>query len=1433
MLTAPSPSTDSTRASRPDDNDAGCDHDSESGSETESNAPVTHGQVNGSRTMVTDPASLLNHLLSTQLTINIDNLQTLLRHMLKEQSTVKRELSETAVMADRLSLIERRLRALNLTPDQAAEMLQQVAICRKHNPHVAQTLTQMEERMSKDAARLNSRMAVVEERTTNMEAAITNQANLIQQQKQQDYQAHNRRASSSVSHSKRSSQDLTSTLLAHSLGANLSRPVDDNHGGSSKRSSLGGLDLGLSAQLSSLLQSQSEQLTQMAERMEGLERDALTAQRSSEESTMRIGMIANENKRLTEKIARMEDEIDKLRQTQTSVHHQEDIYPSQQSSRRSSVQMSDGMSRPHSSAKPPLPPAHSPTQSMSPAPSVINITTSHLSESDLLALQSRLELFICSRESTLRDEMEASITETISARLESKTKDQIATSKEVEEAKMEYERMKKESELHRTRVQQMMDQVNDALTQLRTERQQQKDALVAEDGSSFSPVNTQHSNDKDAVDISIAVPSPNSSITRDSSTSSSQHDLDRLRAMVELSLRRTVQQNQTVTTLDESIAKMRAQLTHYATHEQTETIKTAQSTAIERIQRMENQLETLNSLALSTRNQLQSQLDFASCIEDHPLVKSMHLKLVETEMKCSELGDKVTVLAHLLSKAKAKDQPDVESAGAAIGPAHDTSRRRHTFNRRSLVSTLAAAMDDHAAAVAAAAADTNKEEQDDLQVSTRRATDDIEPRRGRQQKLDEDAMSLNMILRTDSRALTTDGTTTPTTSRNREGMATPSDHDAHPNTVALPPTSVASLQSNLLSLRELESKLGELQSLESRLSILEELDLSDRIDAVDRRLGTEITFLKATMQTKADQPIVTTLMDKMENERDEELEALRKEVATLREAMATSATVDTRHTRSPSRLQAPSTAMDRVHRDRRARNSHLLSLLERKVDASTFKQCEGKLHELESAFKEGQRKYDERIQKLKKQGGFVTDSNEERDNIAPAAPSAFDMTPTVDNGNNAKRAAQPNPHHRKALTATSATASHLAQLDHNTIEGLNTRFENLEKQIAHLHALITNKQDNKQQAGLHRHESGIGSNGMVDAAGQAQTTENANRSYSTTAITSSDLSPILSRLDSVSVELTHLQGLVLYHARQLTNHKEWIAKHTRDITAIKNSMGINVEMEMKESYLTGGVGRLPMIHANGSRTAREGGTRPRPYTSAADSPPIVQVIRNLEGEVVSIRQSLQQKVDFMDLGVSNPHDPLKFVKPLSSDAPSPQPSLDHLRRLLVYLAPKLEASPTDSVSNSQGDGSVMDDGRRRQHPAEHQYAMLTSRAHYSPNMQHQHDHDALKCMACDRPLDGSISDAPRAPRHSTFTPTLGSIAPAGGLIGSNTRRLITQSNVNAPHRSTSNESNNVPTVTSSIVPRPPVSRDVSSRDGGPPSRVSIAHSIRTSRTHDM
>ena len=426
----------------------------------------------------------------------------------------------------------------------------------------------------------------------------------------------------------------------------------------------------------------------------------------------------------------------------------------------------------------------------------------------------------------------------------------------------------------------------------------------------------------------------------------------------------------------------------------------------------------------------------------------------------------------------------------------------------------------------------------------------------------------------------------------------------------------------------------------------------------------------------------------------------------------------------------------------------------------------------------------------------------------------------------------------------------------NDVAALQEQCEDLQRQIASLHGLLSRKADRTLDGSAPTSSSGpavagarglgaVSDGSLIHVGTVPATLDGLVLNPALSLVDHPHVSRLISRVSRLEKDQTSLQGMVMYQSKQLRNHREWIAKHSREIGALKewlqHTQGMQANNVAALATSAGTAAQPP----SGSQSARDSAAPPSTVAALAaqssyPSPAVFQLLRQAEQDILSLRRSLRQKVDFMDLGISHPHDASQSL----AAGNYPHPTLEDLRRLLFYLTPQLQAGTMGGSGGSGGGGSITGyaSSGHGGGGAESKVSMFTSKLPALDPHGGGHTHgpgapETWKCIACDRAMDsintrasgsggarGGGASAPGVSRHAAMTSSLSSIAPAGGLVGANTRRLIAATNPNtlfanatsprtqtAPQQQPQQQQQHASAGAAALTPRPPPAAPVAAK----------------------
>jgi len=1447
-----------------------------------------------------DPGAALDNLFAAKFSFQFDNLQHILRYMLGEMRVQKRVAGEVAVLNSRVSSVE-------AGSDTTAALSQQASLCRKHNANMSLTVSRLEDRVAKEGALVNRRLGGLEVSADKLDATLA---------------AHAAQIDALTAHVNATAKG---ERVAPAPGfSTLSSPAFATPSASRKDA----LELeGMSVQIGRFMVQAAATEAALKEKIAALEDAEQRHARQQADWEAKINFVMNEHKRITEKMAQMEDNLDQSKMnppaaaTQAAQQQQQ---PHQVASLVPSVHAATAKLALPAGAK--LAAADGqPASGVVPAEQVVGETidvdvdtvrseterqiavlearvgpalpqTTDLSESQLSAMQARIDASVASSLNALRNELDERLSVDKEAARDHRHQvmDAVARASEAaldaQQALQQAQRVVDEAQRRTEQVAQQTANLlqsagppiaggtalpADASTgvQFAFAGQEQIAGAVLTGPRVPTPQHPAQQQQQPAGAAGTqgtAAPPAGGKIVPPKLLNVTQHEFDRCRAMAELALRRTVQHSEALALIDarESGGALSASASAQAS--ELEKLRASTNNLSARVLFSEDRLETINALTLATR---QSLAALAERVDNHPTLKSVSLRVFETELKFGEIADKVALLAHLISKAPVTTGLVPGSAGqnAAGAPAaRDTAAVKSSKDRpavaidpfnRSLVATLAA--ED---AQQAAAAKQSPDDSDDEDTAAAKHPPAAEPAPARKaapaaasveadtssftDAVDANAVALGMVLR--SGAPTSTGI----------GGTQPAGETAASARMAKDLALLGSLQERLASAAALDSKLAQVDALEARVTALTELDLAERLTFIERRFTTELTFLRAHVNTKVDSASLKILLDKVELEAASSAAAL----AAVQQAGAAPSSPNraaspTRRTRSGSVLLSPGGAsesggiasgddagdvlsplagvlsspspvgggmMSRATsrdsrsraaaelelraRERKQRMAHLLAMLEKKADVASIKQLEEFVRSVDRHLRTVMQSHATQIRRLEQSGGGAgtrrTAAQAQRDAEMALPPrlggrsttvAGYDEPEPAPNAAAAARRAErlasrgeyndPDPDDeeevqanvedddgqpitlrtrvpRQAYTPRAPLYDERDEEEDDAaqrvgfkvsgsgarVAALTAQCESLQNQIAALHAQLARKADRATDAAPGGSSAAGGassspSNGGVAASLDGGLTLNPSLSL----VAHPQFARLQSKLGDVETQLQHAQGLLMFQARQLRNHRDWIAKHAREIAAVKEFVQASLGVQSKNAAAVGAGGQP-------DASAIAGG-------STYPSPAVFTLLKQVESELTGVRRALRHKVDYSDLGLGAPHEATSHAAQAAAAQGYPHPTLEDLRRLLFYLTPQLQASPGAPLAGMNfGESKGVS-------------LITTKHVPHLPPLEHTHG-TGEKCMACDRAVEQVQlhASARGSARHAGFPTSLSSIAPAGGLVGANTRRLIAAAN---------------------------------------------------------
>ena len=237
------------------------------------------------------------------------------------------------------------------------------------------------------------------------------------------------------------------------------------------------------------------------------------------------------------------------------------------------------------------------------------------------------------------------------------------------------------------------------------------------------------------------------------------------------------------------------------------TLRRAVAASSAKQRHMQDKLDALSALALTTRRQLAQIGTF----ESSPFFKSLNLRIHEFEIRFTELEDKLMILAHFLTRGAVNGAitGDVTSAGAAQASASISSDGSSSLTQRLF---------------------------EQGRIAVQQASE------GRALSLNENELQLKLLSRV----------TAPTIQKSLTEVAKDIE-------------TLSNLQTQLDDAKAILERLSSLAAIESKVQSLLDLDVPHRIQQIERKLNTEVSFLKAHLASKVDQSNIKILVSRIDS----------------------------------------------------------------------------------------------------------------------------------------------------------------------------------------------------------------------------------------------------------------------------------------------------------------------------------------------------------------------------------------------------------------------------------------------------------------------------------------------------------------------------------------------------------------------------------------
>jgi hypothetical protein len=894
-----------------------------------------------------DPMAALDNLFAAKFSFQFDNLQHILRYVLGELRNQKRVSVDFEKLNQRLSTVE--------SARDISDLIQQATQCRKHNTQASINISRLEERVIKEGALYNRRLGGLEVSTDRLDQALG---------------AHAAQIDALTAHINSASKSGGSVVPLSTL----SSPAIAGGGmgiGAARRDAI---ELeGMAAQISKFMVSSQTTEVMLRDKIIALEDAEAKHIRLQADSDSKISFLQNEQKRLSEKLSQMEEFFDQLKMNPSSINRPRtattEVTAVTHSQPKQPVVVSSVHPSSHkSTASLPLPKSLGGSDSAASIDLAVdeeaakkNLAhqlaaaqqpTDQLSEAHIALVQERIESTVSRRIAILRSELDDrwsvekegardhrhqvmnAVQQASEAALDAKSALEQAKKVATEAAKtavnLTHAALLEDAQATAAAMAaatpaDLMErgmQVSGGFAGL----EQVAGAAMAATARPMSPQQSARSTVSAGGGMQPIQPHPQAIPTGKAQApkllNATQNEFDRVRAMAELALRRTVQHSEQIQLMDARDAEA-AGLGASAQAAELEKLRTSSQNLSARVLHTEDKLETLNALTLATRNALQA---LGGQVENNPQLKSISLRVFESELKFGEMADKVALLAHLISKGKAVAVPpgsaQSQQGGLVAGSAGAVPRIPSTAVprapvdplavTRSLVSALAS--DDAASSAATshhrvpsaglgpthpppghplarqvAGDDSEEEEELPLRNATTTATKASALSNQRNAELIEDdtskftdevdtnAVALGMVLRSGPA-----GAVAPTTAPTIAASVGAPPGTAGASAAASEASErmakdmrlLGTLQEKLASAAALDAKLAQVDALEAKVAALIDLDLKERLTFIERRFTTELTFLRSHVNTKVDSSSLKILLDKVELEASHSAAAL-------------------------------------------------------------------------------------------------------------------------------------------------------------------------------------------------------------------------------------------------------------------------------------------------------------------------------------------------------------------------------------------------------------------------------------------------------------------------------------------------------------------------------------------------------------------------------